>query len=227
MHDRPPKLPFNASWVLQAAPADDLSWGEKGVWLMMRAFQDRPEGCFLTAAQLGVRTGLTPETAESYRRRLRKLGLLVEIPRKGERSMWFATLPADCIPSGPIPEGRQFEPALAELAKNLSKHIQQAESGCESGPNGNSVRIDVRSESAFGPNRRSGSLSPTPISELVLKHKLPSHLQGEKGVGAIAPESEVGGDDKSESGSGPNGNSDHARAIELRERVRQRRTAIG
>lgn len=157
--DRPTKVSFNATWVLEAAR--QLAWGEKAVWLKIYALQG-PEGCYLTASQLGVRLGMTAETVETYRRRLRKLGLVVDRPRPGSRSGrgWYATLPPGCVPPGRFSAQRAFEQELIPLVKRLDDLIQP-KSESEIGPHGDSARMGERAESEIGPNGGPGAVTPT------------------------------------------------------------------
>lgn len=183
MDERPAKLPFNASWVVEASRR--LSWGEKAVWLKCHALQG-PEGDHLTAAQEAVRLGLTEETVQTYRQRLRKLGLLVSRPRPGAKKTrgWFAVLPLECIPRGRI----DFPAGLIALASQLDAAIVRADALSDRtptiGPEVGSVSDADNCPVAPPPSKLgSGANAPTPSV-------FPLQVGGttELGVGASAPE---------------------------------------
>jgi hypothetical protein len=114
--------PARPSWagarVMKASQA--LTSGQKLVWLELWALDHGPERAFVSAARLAERLGMSVDNVEKARRQLRSLRLLASGPRPSGRGVtWWATLPADCLPSS-----RPSDAAIMELAGRLDARIE-------------------------------------------------------------------------------------------------------
>lgn len=90
-------------------------------WLETYAIDESDEGAYLSAAQMAERLGMAAETVEGYRRELLADGLLEKLPsRRGARSGWRCTLPADCIPSSPRPRIDELKLLAGRLAASIA-----------------------------------------------------------------------------------------------------------
>src|SRR4051812_26584539 len=98
-------LPIKWAGARVVKASRDLTWPEKAVWLEVHGLADKSQDrCYLSAARLGQRLGLSGETVEKARRLLQRAGLLRSAPRPGRESSWWPVLPPNCYPPHARPD---------------------------------------------------------------------------------------------------------------------------
>ncbi len=190
------KLPFGATFVVWSCPKV-ITLGEKAVWYHHWALDRSPIGrsngdhCYIGAASMAARLGVSQHTIEDYRTRLKDLGLLGFFWRREGRNVgWVALLPADCIPRGQEVAGEE----AVLLGRKLAEYITQRE-GWQSGrppdsesddpPTRNLVAVGTRIRLPSDSVQAMGGRGEAPPSADQREAPLPPAV--EDGGGARAP----------------------------------------
>jgi len=209
MSERREKLRFGATFVVWAARM--LTLGEKVVWYhhwaldRSRPGQSNGDHCYMSAASMAERLGLSPYTVEEYRSHLVHMGLMESFRRQGATNRgWVALLPDRCHPRTEEvagPEGVRLAGALDEhIGARLDWLVQQGKwpakevSERRTAASRSHIRRRAGAPSDSGHVARAAALGGRgehPTSASVRETQLPPAVR-EDGVGARALEAEDG-----------------------------------
>ena len=193
--ERVPKLPYSARFVVRASRV--LTWGEKAVWEELFSLDLGPDGAWISDASLAECLGLDAGTVKNYRFGLRRRKIAQTIPRPGTAQVgWVMRLPAGAAPSDK--ERKVWGKRAVALALVLDGHLRSMD-----GTAGGALVAtpDVRPSPRRGIDGRNteiadsaaalGGKGGNPTSVSMRKAQLPPAVR-EEGVGARAPEQQVG-----------------------------------
>jgi hypothetical protein len=192
--ERPPRLPYSASFVVRASRV--LNWGEKAVWQELWSLDKGPEGAWISDRSLGECLGLDEGTVKNYRFGLRRRQLAVTVPRPGARQVgWVVRLPAAAVPGAH--EKRVWGKRAVELALILDGHLRTmdgkaggAMEATSDPPSSPHIRGVVRNTGVAGARGVGGRGEPSSSASL-RETQLPPAVR-QVGVGAHAPKAKDG-----------------------------------